>query len=671
MHSRSPLLLLLALILGWFAWPATSSGADGGEYLAFVRAQAAALRAGDEPPTTAEAWRERREKLRANLRRSWGDVPATPCPLDARVLGDLKRDGYRVERVTFQTLPGIWMLANAYVPDRAGRLPAVLCVHGHWAGAKQDRVVQSRCIGLAKLGFFVLAVDAFGAGERAIGKALGEYHGAMSGAMLLPIGQPLSGIQVYENQRCVDYLATRPEVDAARIGVTGASGGGNQSMYAGAFDERLAAAVPVCSVGNYHAYLGAACCMCEVVPDALRYTDEGDLLGLAAPRGLMVVSATRDAPQFSVAEAKKSLARATDIFTRLEARQQVRHTIIESGHDYNQTMREAMYGWMTKLLKGEGDGQPIAEPTIQTEEPETLRCYPGQTRPDDYTTLPKFAHAQAARLTKSRPLAMTADERQAGRRQLAQSLGLDRAVAAPLESRAEEANGERRVSFVTEPGLRLTLRHTPVASAAKTAILLDMDGAEAAAGSDVARKFRAAGWSVVTFDLRATGAGAVRGDVIGDAPDHNSAEWGMWIGRPLLGQWVHDLRRAIDVLHEASDQAPPKVTVAGRGPAGLVALAAAAVDPRIEHVVGIETLSTYVSSVPYRKQRLGTMVPGIVRDVGDVRHWMALVERPVRWVAPVQGDGQPLPGSAAKSLFLDELKNVRVELELASFDPNQ
>ena len=91
-------------------------------------------------------------------------------------------------------------------------------------------------------------------------------------------------MQVYDNRRAVDYLLTRPEVDGDRLGVTGASGGGNQTMYAGALDERFKAVVPVCSVGNYQAYLQAACCVCEVLPGGLRFTEEGDVLGLVAPR---------------------------------------------------------------------------------------------------------------------------------------------------------------------------------------------------------------------------------------------------------------------------------------------------------------------------------------------------------------------------------------------------
>ena len=124
----------------------------------------------------------------------------------------LKRDGYTVEKIAFQTRPGVRMTANLYIPDGAKKkpAPAILMVHGHWKGAKQDPVVQSRCIGAAKLGFVVLCVDAFGAGgERGIGTALGEYHGDMTAATLLPLGLPLSGLQVYENMRAVDYLETR------------------------------------------------------------------------------------------------------------------------------------------------------------------------------------------------------------------------------------------------------------------------------------------------------------------------------------------------------------------------------------------------------------------------------------------------------------------------------
>ena len=280
---------LFATLLAAGTGMAKARGAHGSssDYLDFIKAQAAALRAQDRPVRDLEEWRQRQTVLREGLRRAWGEFPAEHAPLNARKLGELRREGYRVEKIIFQTFPGVWVTANAYVPEGAGKFPALLMVHGHWRGAKQDPVVQARCIGAAKLGFFVLAVDALGAGERGVGRALGEYHGDMTAATLLPTGRPLSGAQVYENMRAVDYLQQRPEADAGRIGITGASGGGNQSMYAGAWDERFAAVAPVCSVGNYQAYLGAACCLCEVVPGALKFTEEWGVLGLTAPRGLL------------------------------------------------------------------------------------------------------------------------------------------------------------------------------------------------------------------------------------------------------------------------------------------------------------------------------------------------------------------------------------------------
>ena len=138
--------------------------------------------------------------------------------------------------------------------------------------------------------------------------------------------------------------------------------------------------------------------MCEVVPGALTFTEEWAVLGLVAPRALMVVNATKDAIQFSVGEAKKSLALTGPIYKLFGKPDNLRHAIFEWPHDYNKAMREAMYGWMTLHLKGEGNGDPIPEPEIKTENPEDLRCYPGDTRPKDFVTIPKFAAREGKKL---------------------------------------------------------------------------------------------------------------------------------------------------------------------------------------------------------------------------------------------------------------------------------
>ncbi len=184
----------------------------------------------------------------------------------------------------------------------------------------------------------------------------------------------------------------RPEVGPDRIeGIPPApAAAATRPCTPAAWDERLKAVVPVCSVGNYQSYLGTGCCMCELVPGALRFAEEWGVLGLVAPRALMVVNATKDAPQFSVAEAKKSIALAAPIFPLYNKPESIRHTIIDSKHDYNKAMREAMYGWMTLYLKDEGDGSTDPRARVQDRRPRSPPHYPGETPPrrmDDHPSL--------------------------------------------------------------------------------------------------------------------------------------------------------------------------------------------------------------------------------------------------------------------------------------------
>lgn len=631
------------------------------QFLQFMKHRAAELRDAETLPHSVEEWHTRKQQLRENLVKSWGGFPAEPCDLQAKVVGEFKRDGYRVEKIIIQTRPGVWMTANAYIPDGDGKRAAVLNVHGHWKGAKQDPVVQSRCLGLVKLGFFVLAVDAFGAGERGLSKNLGEYHGEMVAATLMPVGLPLSGLQVYENMRAVDYLLTRPEVDGTRLGITGASGGGNQTMYAGAYDERFKAVVPVCSVGNYQAYIGAASCMCEVVPNALTYTEESGLLSLVAPRALMVINATRDAFQFSVGEAQKSIAVAQHVFRLYGKAGNISHDIFESPHDYGKAMREAMYGWMTLHLKGEGLGNPIPEPAIQPEDPETLRCFPGETRPDDYVTLPKFAAAEGrtlnARWAADQPAHKEHWDATAERLQhtLANKVlgGWPQRTEQRLQVTKSPDGKITTYKMETEPGVEVTATHFDgTLKEGKLAIILDLEGVTHAEAVPLVKSLADQGWDRLVVEVRGTGKYAVPGDKIGRAPDHNSCEWALWTGRPLLGQWIWDVRRIIDGLTEAHPEMMLQPTLIGVGSAGVVALGTAIYARKIPSVVLVDPLASYVSDQPYQQQWMGVMVPRILREVGDMAQLAALVApRKLTLVGGVDGGGTALPGAVLEQSF--------------------
>jgi dienelactone hydrolase len=640
------------------------------QFLAHIHRRWQELRGADKLPESVDEWTKAKQLLRQKLLESWGGFPKEACDLAPQKLGELARDGYRVEKIVFQTRPGVFMTANAYVPAGEGKRPAVLCVHGHWRGAKQDPVPQSRCIGLAKLGFFVLAVDAFGAGERGIGTALGEYHGEMVGSTLFPVGLPLSGLQVYENMRAVDYLLTRREVDGTKLGITGASGGGNQTMYAGAFDERFSCVVPVCSVGTYRSYLGAAACVCEIVPDVMTYTEEWGLLAMVAQRALMVINATKDAFQFSVGEAQQSIARAQHVFRLYGQAGRVAHTIFESGHDYGKTMREAMYGWMALHLKGEGQGNPIPEPPLTPEDPETLRCYPGQSRPADFVTLPRFAAAEAAKLIDehNREIPQHAEHWKNTAMRIRHALehqvlgGFPERKPAAVTILGEKDSKAVSIQLETEPGIESFVRLSGGRNDPKRlAIIVDLEGIEHAHASELVKAIENSGRNLAIVEPRDTGRYAVAGDKIGRAPDHNSAEWSMLTGRPLLGQWIWDVRMAIDAIARQEKEAFDGATLIGLGPAGLVALGAAIYEPRISRVVMIDTLASFKSDVPYVNQRMGIMAPRILRDAGDVPHLAALVApRKLMISGAVTGGGEALPAAALGEQFAYTRKVYRL-----------
>jgi cephalosporin-C deacetylase-like acetyl esterase len=633
-------------------------------FLKYVKAQTHALRAGDKPPQSLDEWTARKKKIRERLAQAYGEFPAQPCDLDPQIIGTIERDGYRIERLIFQSRPGIWVTANAYVPTADdGKRAAVLSVHGHWPWARVDPVPHARAVGLAKLGYFVLAVDAFGAGERAIEPARGTYHGALLGASTWPVGTPLLGLQIYDNMRAVDYMTSRPEVDGDKLAITGASGGGNQSMNAGAWDERFKAVIPVCSVGTYDAYIGAACCVCEVLPGGLAIAEEGEILALVAPRALMVINATRDGHQFSVGEAEKSIARARPIFELAGAADKLKHVVVDSAHDYNRPMREAMYGWLARWLRRDGDGSPISEPEIKLEEVDALRCFPDNVRPKSFTLMPAFVHEQAkrklARFTRPDHRERWEADALMMKTRLEQRTfgGFPRTVDWKVEP-GEKSAGQntRQETFVLYPEPEMPVPSVLVRGKDRegplpTAVLVDPVGKDTVLEGRLAHGLLGAGWQVLAIDLRATGETALKSETVRDAVDHNSTEWSIWMGRPLMGQWCWDVTRAIDYLVTRDDVDARNLVLVGTGAGSLAAICAAALDDRIRSVAAFGTLASFATPEPFAGHRMATFVPFLL-DIGDVPHLAALLA-PRRLILgrPVNAQNQPLDAEAAARAF--------------------
>ena len=323
-------------------------------------------------PASRAEWDRRRGELQNQLRETLGNFPwKNRPPLNAHVTGRLDHGDHVVEKVLYESLPGLYVTALAYVPKNAqGRLPAVICVNGHWPNAKATELIQRRCMGLARMGVIAFCQDVIGTGERQAftGSPPQYYHGFYRGAAPRIVDRTLLGYVMFECIRAMDYMCSRDDVDPARIMCTGASGGGMQSMYFAALDERLAGAIPVCYISSYEAHMGATACVCEVPTGILRFSNQWEILALHAPRPLFCIAASRDVPVFQPAPMLSTLDKTRKVYKFYDRAELVTSAVVDSGHDYNKEMRELLYRHVAKYLLGRPD-EKISEPDDLPVEP--------------------------------------------------------------------------------------------------------------------------------------------------------------------------------------------------------------------------------------------------------------------------------------------------------------
>ena len=330
-----------------------------------------------------------RPVLRRQLEQSLGDRQLPwPPDLRAQTVGMLRKPGYRIEKVVYQTLPGVRVPAHLYLPEKTeGRIPAVLFYNGHWwveGKAKTD--FQAFCINMARLGFAVLSFDAFGQGERGVS----DRDHRRTEALLAGISQ--QGFAEYETRCALEYLVARPEIDPDRIGMTGASGGGYNTWITAALDDRIKVAVPVVGTSEFYEQLSSCRAHdwyqakehCHFVAGLIRYANNHELLAMAAPRPLLIIAAAQD-QSFPVTGVRKIVEYGRTLYGSYGAAQKIGYfEDASAGHGYQQKKREAAYGWFLHWLMNRGAGEPYPEPATETEAMDALdlRCFPpGRNEP--------------------------------------------------------------------------------------------------------------------------------------------------------------------------------------------------------------------------------------------------------------------------------------------------
>ncbi|HNR41636.1 MAG TPA: alpha/beta hydrolase family protein [Bacteroidales bacterium] len=255
---------------------------------------------------TAEDWIGRQNSVRKKLEDIIGDFPAK-TPLNAKVTGVIRRDGYRIEKIIFESFPGFYVPGCLYIPEKIkGRIPAVLHLMGHNQESFRNELYQVISYNLVKKGMVVFAIDPPGQGEHvqqydpeigfsSVGYSVEEHN--YLGNWCFLSGYSSAKYFIWDALRAIDYLVSRREVDSERIGVTGFSGGGTITSYIGALDERVKVAVP-CSWSNANRRLietkGIQDAESHLYHGLMNGISNEDLIELRAPRPTLLTFVSRD-----------------------------------------------------------------------------------------------------------------------------------------------------------------------------------------------------------------------------------------------------------------------------------------------------------------------------------------------------------------------------------------
>lgn len=348
------------------------------------------------PFTDRAAWEARAKQLREQVLVSQGLWPLPPMTeLHAVVHGKIERDAYTIEKVFFASYPGHYVSGNLYRPrNREGKLPAVLCPHGHWPGGRfyersdaevkqqlredaESNVeaarypIQARCAMLARMGCIVFMYDMVGyADSTAI-----EHRTGFTDAEAILRLQSFMGLQTWNTMRAIDFVTSMPDVDPSRIAVTGASGGGTQTILIAASDDRPSAVFPAVMVSE--AMQGG--CICENAPLLRVGTNNVELIATFAPKPLGM-SAAND---WTIALDTDSLPKLKAMYELLSAKDQVTGKHFSFEHNYNQWSRELMEEWFNEHLKL-GWPSPVKEKPFEPVPPKELSVYDDEhPRPAD------------------------------------------------------------------------------------------------------------------------------------------------------------------------------------------------------------------------------------------------------------------------------------------------
>ncbi|MGD0093777.1 MAG: prolyl oligopeptidase family serine peptidase [Planctomycetota bacterium] len=602
-------------------------------------------------------------RLRAKFLEALGGLPER-TPLEAQVAGALERDGYRVEKIVFQSQPRHFVTAALFLPEPQRHKPpwpGVLVPCGHSDNGKALDNYQRVCALAALNGLAALIFDPPDQGERAqLLDAAGKPRLAgvpghnMIGAGSMLLGRNTARYEVWDGMRALDYLASRPDVDPQRLGCTGNSGGGTQTAYLMALDERIGVAAPSCYLCSLSGRLlksnGAQDAEQNIFGQLAFGMDHADYMMMRAPKPTLLCTATRDF--FNIEDTWASFRLAQRLYARLGAGERMCLVETDAEHGFSIRLREAAVRWMLRWLCRRDE--EIAEPAgLKVPSDAEIQCTPrGQVMLlDGARSVYDLNRDCAAALAVQRKELWAKTPR-------AQLLSRVRALAGvramgdlpKLEVRkaaALQRQGCRVEKLVLAPeeGIVLpALWLQPEPGPAKGAVLLaHQDGKQAAAGEGgLIEQLVSTGHAVLAVDLRGSGetqqAPQKYFNPALHGPDGQDFYIAYLLGRTYVGMRTEDLLAAARwVTEQPGWDKTAGLQLLAVGQACIPALHAAALEPLLFHTVKlVRPLVSWsnVVELGYQSTPYTSLVHGALTayDLPDLRSALAdklTVEEPL------------------------------------------
>jgi cephalosporin-C deacetylase-like acetyl esterase len=322
-------------------------------------------------------------KLEEHLLAMLGGLPSERTPLHPRITGTIPMQGFRIEKLIFESLPGVYVSALVYAPDDGKKHPAILLPSGHAANGKVH--YQALCQRLVQRGYVVISWDPIGQGERSqfwdanAGKSrynlICAEH-AVLGNLAYLAGTNLARWEIWDGIRAVDYLLTRPDVDPERINITGTSGGGFQAAHIAALDRRIKVAAPSCFITSlpmrmYNRIFKDP----DSDPEQDLYgmisnhVDHTGLLLMMYPRPVFVAAAVLDF--FPIEGAHKTVREVTEIYTRLHHADRLAMAEGYHDHQFSPQNQEAAMNFLDHF---NGLPQRQGLPPVKELDEKSLQC---------------------------------------------------------------------------------------------------------------------------------------------------------------------------------------------------------------------------------------------------------------------------------------------------------